>query len=261
MNEFKLSFVDAHLHLTDSAYANKVDYLLQIARRENVNYLVTNSMDLESSSASIALAANNPIVYAAVGIHPWNALSLKENDVECINRLVHEKGNLVLAIGEIGLDKSYTRNANSLDIQRQLFERQLDLAEEMDLPVIVHSRDASRDIIEILESHNQKRVILHWYTGPTEYIKEICDKGWMLSVGPSILYSRRVREIVAIIPMSSLLTETDGPVAYRGPLLGRDTTPEFIRIVVNEVARISNNTFYEVANQILENFNRFFRVA
>jgi TatD DNase family protein len=254
-------FIDAHIHLADPDYEHRVERVLEIARKENVVALVANSMNLKTSGVSVRLAISNPaLVYAAVGIHPWNAQRVEFDEFGGIEVLVRQKRNQILAIGEIGLDKSYAKTPDNFAEQRRFFEKQLSLAEETNLPVIVHSRSCSREVLDTLSSYNSKRVLMHWYSGPLEYVKEMCDKGWMLSFGPSIFYSKTIREIMSKIPVVSLLTETDGPVAYRGPFEGRETTPEFIRLVVEEIARILNSDHQTVADQILENFYRFFGV-
>lgn len=256
-----LSLIDAHIHLADSAYADRIDFLLEVARKENIVALVANSIDLETSKASVTLSIRNPsLVYAAVGLHPWNAQTADSEEVNQIRELVQEKRNRIVAIGEIGLDKSYAKTPDHFEQQRRFFEKQLDVAKRMNLPVIVHSRSSAKEVLDIAESYDQKKVLMHWYSGPLEYVKDICDRGWVLSFGPSILYSKRIREIVSKVPLESLLTETDGPVKYRGPFMEKETTPEFIRPVVEEVARILNKDPRALADQILENFDRFFEV-
>jgi TatD DNase family protein len=257
-----LSLIDAHIHLADSAYAKRIDFLLEVARKENVVALVANSMDLETSKASVALSVRNPsLVYAAVGMHPWNAQTADSEEANQIRLLVQDERSRIVAIGEIGLDKSYAKAPNHFEQQRRFFENQLDLAKRMNLPVIVHSRSSAKEVLDILNSYDQKKVLMHWYSGPLEYVKHICDSGWALSFGPSILYSKRIREIISKVPLESLLTETDGPVKYRGPFVEKETTPEFIRPVVEEVASILNKDPHEVADQILENFRHFFGVG
>ena len=254
-------FVDVHIHLADSAYAGKVNALLETARKENVVALVANSVDLETARVSVTLSKCTPeLVYAAVGVHPWNAQTTKSEEVSQIDNLVQETKGQIIAVGEIGLDKSYAKTSEHFEQQRWFFEKQLDLAERMGLPVIVHSRSSARDVLDTLKSRNLKKVLMHWYSGPVEYVKEICGSGWTLSLGPSVLYSGRVREVALKASLESILTETDGPVTYRGPFLGKETTPEFVRPVVEEIARLSRTDFGTISNQILENFYRFFEV-
>ncbi len=254
-------FVDVHIHLADPAYANKVESLLDIARRENVAALVGNSMDLDTSKASVDLSLRNlPLVYAAVGLHPWSAQTAQIEEVNRIEALVREKRDHVFAIGEVGLDRSYAKTEDKLEQQHRIFKRQLELAERMNLPVIVHSRNSAREVLDTLKSYAQKRVLMHWYTGPLEYVRYIADNGWSLSFGPSIFYSSKVREIVSKASLECLLTETDGPVTYRGPFQGRETTPEFIPPMVEEAAQLLGMDSTKLADRMLENFNRLFGV-
>jgi TatD DNase family protein len=260
-NRTGFSLVDVHIHLADAAYLDKTDFLLDIARKENVVALVANSMDLETSNASVALSVRNPsLVYAAVGLHPWNAQDAAYEVVDRIEMLIREMRNHIIAIGEIGLDKSYAKTPDQFEQQRRFFDKQLDLADRMNLPVIVHSRASAKEVLDALNSRDVKKVLMHWYSGPIEYLEDVCDRGWTISFGPSILFSKRIREIIAKVPLECLLTETDGPVRYRGPFLESETTPRFIRIVVEEAARILRTEPETLADQILNNFYRFFEV-
>ncbi|HIE18300.1 TPA: TatD family deoxyribonuclease, partial [Candidatus Bathyarchaeota archaeon] len=165
-----------------------------------------------------------------------------------------------VAIGEIGLDSIYVMKGEMQRFQRQVFHEMLRLAEKSSLPVIIHSRGAAREIAEILTSYNLKRILFHWFSTPRELLPKLIERGYYITEGPPVLYSRRIRENVKIAPLENLLTETDGPVRFLGPFKDKITTPAFIPIVVEEIAKLKGMKPVEAAVQIYKNFLNFFDV-
>jgi TatD DNase family protein len=258
-----MRFVDAHVHLSDKEYDGKVEAIIEDARKSNVIALVSNSMNYESSLLSLQLAEQNPgLVYAALGIHPWNIQLLSSNEMEQILDLIHKQEccrEKVVAIGEVGLDFSYGKK-QVVDLQIKVFNEMLQAAEKLSLPVIVHSRRTAPKILSILPSFNVEKVLFHWFSGPIELLPKIVEKGYYVSEGPPSVYSRRTREIVRLVPLSRLLTETDGPVRFGGPFYGKLTTPSFIPQVVKAIAEVKEMKETDVGDQILQNFTDFFGV-
>jgi len=260
-----MKFADAHIHLSDPEYSPILDKIIGDAKKSNVVALVSNSMDLETSKRSIQLAKKNlGLVFAAIGIHPWNAQRLTEDELETtlefIRNLNEELKRHVVAIGEIGLDFMYVMKEEQQKFQRRIFNEMLHLAEELSLPAIIHSRGAASEIAEILTSYNLRKVLFHWFSTPRELIPELIGRGYYISEGPPVLYSRRIRENVKAIPIENLLTETDGPVRFWGPFKGKITTPAFVPLVVDEIAKLKGMKLEEAAAQIYENFINFFGV-
>jgi TatD DNase family protein len=256
-----MKLIDAHIHLSDAEYAKCTEELVTDARSSDVVALVSNSMDLETSIGSLKLAEKHPgHVYPALGIHPWNVNSLKENELEDTVQLIHEQSRkkAVAAIGEIGLDYKYeTIWAKQLTV----FDKMLHLAEELDLPVIVHSRGTTAQIVDMLPSYNLKRVLLHWFSHPMSALYKAVDHGYFITEGPPVAYSNGIREVVKKVPLTNLLTETDGPVTYRkSPYNGQLTRPSFIRTVVEAVAEVKGMAVADVAEQIARNFEGFFNI-
>jgi len=256
-----MKLVDAHIHLSDKEYAEHTDELVADAKRSDVIALVSNSMDLETSHGSLKLAEKYPgMVYPALGIHPWNVNVLKENELEETLKLIseqHEKKS-VTAIGEIGLDYKYeTIWAKQL----MVFDKMLHLAEALALPVIIHSRGTTAQIVDMLPSYNLKRVLLHWFSHPMSALSKAVDHGYFITDGPPVAYSNGIREVVKKVPLSNFLTETDGPVTYRKhPFNGQLTKPSFIRTVVEAVAEVKQMAVADVAEQIVKNFENFFNI-
>jgi TatD DNase family protein len=256
-----MKLVDAHIHLSDAEYAKCTDELVAEAKSSNVVALVSNSMDLETSIGSLKLAEKYPgEVYPALGIHPWNVNMLKENELEETLKLISEQSqkNAVVAIGEIGLDYKYE---TIWDKQLMVFDKMLRLAEKLDLPAIIHSRGTTAKIVDMLPSYNLKRVLLHWFSHPMSALYKAVDHGYFITEGPPVAYSNGIRHVVKKVPLTNLLTETDGPVTYyKPPFNGKLTRPAFIRTVVEAVAEVKNMAVVDVADQIAKNFENFFNI-
>ncbi len=256
-----MKFIDAHVHLTDEEYAGQTEALIADAQTTGVAALVSNSMDLQTSQKSIRLREQYPsLVYAALGIHPWNVNVLKPHELEDTLHLIQDEAanGKVSAIGEIGLDIKYER---IWDKQMAVFTEMLHAAEELALPVIIHSRGTTARIVEMLPSYNLKHVLLHWFSYPITALHEAVSHGYFITEGPPATYSPGIREVIAQTPLTNLLTETDGPVKYyKPPFNGQMTKPSYIRNVVEAVAEIKKMPVEIVAEQIASNFEAFFNV-
>ncbi|MEM2567178.1 MAG: TatD family hydrolase, partial [Candidatus Bathyarchaeia archaeon] len=145
--------------------------------------------------------------------------------------------------------------------QLKVFDEMLRLAEKLGLPVIVHSRGTTTQIVDMLPSYNLRRVLLHWFSNPISVLPKAIEMGYYISEGPPTAYSSGIREIVKKVPATNLLTETDGPVRYfKSPFNGKITTPAFIPTVVNAIAEVKRVSVEEAADQIARNFEEFFGV-
>ena len=261
-----MKFVDAHVHLSDPEYEPHVGQVIEEAKESSVVALVSNSVNLQTSLQSIKLAKEHPkLVYAALGIHPWNVKELLPNELEQTVDIIlnHRKREEVLAIGEIGLDYKYVKGEEKevMAKQYEVFCRMLELSEKLSIPAIIHSRGAALEIMNLLSSYNLKRVLLHWFSSPIESLPEIVERGYYITEGPPTVFSSHTQDIIRRVPLTCLLTETDGPVRYsRPPFKGKMTTPAFIPIVVEAIARVRGEEKMEVAEQICKNFVDFFEV-
>jgi len=256
-----MKFVDAHVHLSDKEYAGDIDEIIAEAKDSNVVALVSNSMDYETSVGSLRLAETYPrMVYAALGIHPWNVKALTEDDLQQMLGLIstQKQNKALVAIGEIGLDYKYTK---IWDKQLMLFDNMLKLAENLDLPVIIHSRGTTAQIVEMLPSYNLRKVLLHWFSRPVSALTKAVKRGYYITEGAPTAYSNGIRDVVRRTPLTNLLTETDGPVRfYKSPFKGKRTTPAFIPTVVKAIAEVKSMDVEDVAAQIIQNFEEFFGV-
>ena len=255
----KMKLIDAHVHLSDTEYAGHIDELIADAKNAGVTALVTNSMDFKTCQNDVALAQKYPnLVYAALGIHPWNVNVLKENELEETIDFIQKQKNIIKAIGEIGLDYKYE---TVWEKQILVFDKMLHLAETLELPVIIHSRGTTDKIVEMLPSYRLKHVLLHWFSHPMAALYKAMDNGYFITEGPPVTYSNGIREVVENVPLTNFLTETDGPVTYwKQPYNGQLTKPSFIRNVVEAVAEIKKMKVEEVAEQIAKNSEAFFKI-
>jgi TatD DNase family protein len=198
------------------------------------------------------------LIFPALGIHPWNVNVLKSGELEETVDLIRKSSQrkIVAAVGEIGLDYKYESIWKE---QLFVFDKMLHLAEELDLPVIIHSRGTTDKIVEMLPSYDLKRVLLHWFSHPMSYLYKALEHGYSITEGPPVAYSNGIQEVVKKVPITNLLTETDGPVSYRKPPFnGQLTTPSFLRTVVESIAEVKSIPVDDVAEQIAKNFDNFF---
>jgi TatD DNase family protein len=256
-----MKFVDAHVHLSDKEYAEDIDEIIAEAKDSNVVALVSNSMDYETSVGSLTLAERYPgMVFAALGIHPWNVKALADDDLQQMVQLIstQKQNKALVAIGEIGLDYKYTK---IWDKQLMVFDSMLKLAENLDLPVIIHSRGTTAQIVEMLPSYKLRKVLLHWFSRPVSALTKAVERGYYITEGAPTAYSNGIRDVVRRTPLTNLLTETDGPVRfYKSPFKGKRTTPAFVPIVVEAIAEVKSMDVEDVAAQIIKNFEEFFGV-
>ncbi len=256
-----MKFVDAHIHLSDEEYSKCTNEIIADAKNSNVVALVSNSMDLKTSLESLKLAEKHQgMVYAALGIHPWTVKALTEVELQqTLDLIASQKENKTLvAIGEIGLDSKFEKIWNE---QLRVFNEMLHLAEKLSLPVIIHSRGTTAQIVDMLPSYNLSKVLLHWFSNPISALSKAMEKGYYITEGAPTVYSNGIRDVVERVPLSNLLTETDGPVRFfKSPFAGKRTTPAFIPTIVKAIAEIKNMEAADVAEQIIGNFEDFFGV-
>jgi TatD DNase family protein len=254
-----MRLIDAHVHLSDAEYTGHIDELIADAKSGGIVALMTNAMDLKSCQNDLTLTQKYPeLVHAALGIHPWNVNFLKESELEDTINFILENKAYVKAIGEIGLDNKYE---TTWDKQTAVFDKMLHLAEQLNVPVIIHSRGTTEMIVEMLPSYRVKKVLLHWFSYPITALSKAMDAGYFITEGPPATYSNGIREVIEKANLTNLLTETDGPVTYwKKPYNGQLTKPSYIQNVVAAIAEIKKQPIEEVSEQIIKNFETFFNI-
>lgn len=254
-----MSYVDAHLHLADVGYQGQVESIIRDETNRKVKFLLSNGTDYQTSIETIELARRYAgRVLAAVGVHPMTVVrgdrELRLGDFEnlvCANKF-H-----VTAIGEVGMDGQYSQDEHKKQRQLEAFRFFLTLAERNRMPVVIHSRLAVDEVFQTLSSFNLSRVLMHWYSGPVDKLGLIQDRGYLISVGPSISYSKSIIEIARKADLRTILTETDGPVNYHGQFEGKKTQPSFVVEVVRKIAEVRAEQPEKIRDAIWQNFLRF----
>lgn len=252
-------FIDSHAHLDDKRFDADRDRIIKSLKDNKVDYVFNIGADLKTSEASVALANKYDNIYAVVGVHPHAA---KEVDLKTIERLrTLSQERKVIAIGEIGLDYYYDNSPR--DIQVKWFKEQIELAKEVDLPIVIHTRDAAQETFDILKVHAKDHpVIMHCYSGSVEMAEEYVKLGYYISLaGPLTFKNARVpREVVEKIPMDRLLIETDCPYLTPTPYRGKRNEPMFVRYVAEAMAEIKGISIEDVGRITTENVKKAFRM-
>jgi TatD DNase family protein len=250
--------VDTHLHLTDERLAPEAADIVQRAREAGVAWMVTVATHLDDVESVLALASSLEGVYATVGIHPHSASTFDERSIDRLAELArHPK---VVAIGETGLDFFYDNSPR--DAQRLSFLRQLELAREMDLPVVVHSRDADDELREMITGVGWNRGVLHCFSGGRELMDDALALGWYISFAGMITFPKwDSTELLRAVPLDRLLVETDSPYLAPVPHRGKRNEPAFVRLIASRAAEIRGEDPEEVALATTRNASGFYRVS
>lgn len=248
--------VDTHIHLYDEKYEDIIDEVIKSAIDKGVKRIIVNGIDKNTSIKSIKLANKYDYLYAAIGLHPSEINSNEENDLSWIYDLA--KDDKVIAIGEIGLDYYWDKTYN--DLQKEIFIKQIKIANELNLPVIVHSRDAHKDTFDIMKKY-QTKGILHCYQSSLELAKEYVKLGYFLGIGGVLTFknSKVIKDVVKEISIDYLLTETDGPYLTPSPFRGKLNRPEYISYIINEISNIKNLDKDVIEEKIFNNYKRLFK--
>jgi TatD DNase family protein len=246
-------FTDSHCHLTMS----NADANLAAARNAGVRGFVVPGTKLDDAPQAVAIAQQNEDVWAAVGFHPHDAKDCDEAAFAEIARLAREER--VVAIGECGLDYHYMHSTRETQIA--VFERHIALAKELDKPIIVHNRESTEDMVDVL-TRSGARGILHSYTESLDVAKKLVDHGWAISFSGIVTFRNAdaLREVARGLPHDAVLIETDTPYLAPVPYRGRDNEPAYVVVIAELLAKLWNVPVEEVAAQTTANFERVFSV-
>jgi TatD DNase family protein len=251
--------IDTHCHLDFPAFEPDRDQVIRRALDAGINYFINIGATLESSTASCALAHKYPEVYASVGVHPHDADTFDQKAEAKLKQLASEKK--VVAIGETGLD--YYRNLSSQDNQKQAFIKQIALAKDLKLPLVIHSRQAENDCLQIIKSALPLRAVVHCFSGDENFLKECLNCGFFISYTCNITYKKsdNLREMVKLTPLDKLMLETDAPYLSPEGFRGKRNEPFQIKLLANQVSQIKGVSFEEIANRTTQNAKDFFKLS
>ena len=250
--------VDSHAHLDLPEFDNDRNEVIKRAKEGGIDYILTIGINSESCSKAIKLADSYDFIYASIGIHPHDAKDVNENTYAVLKSLANNKK--VLAFGEIGLD--FYRNLSPKGIQIKRFREQINLANELKLPIIIHNRDAHKETLEILKEEGAKSLggIIHCFSGDYSMANSCIDMGFYISIPGTITFPKAVelQEIVKKLPLSKILIETDCPFLTPVPYRGKRNEPSFVRYVAEKIASLKDTSFEEVAEITSKNFRSLF---
>ena len=248
---------DTHAHYDDEAFDEDREILLSSLKGRGVSLVIDCGCDAASSKKAIELSDKYDFIYAAVGIHPHEAEEADENDLNEIRRLLKHKK--AVAIGEIGLDYHY--DFSPRELQKEYFEKQIVLAKELDMPIIVHDREAHEDTLALLRKYKPKGV-LHCFSGSVESAKEIISLGMYIGLGGAVTFknARKPLEVAEFVPLDRLLLETDAPYMTPVPFRGKRNDSSLIPYTAIKIAEVKGIDPQMVVNAANENGKRLFGI-
>ena len=250
---------DTHAHYDDEQFDADREELLDSMAEQGVGTIVNVSASYPSCEQVTEMVQKYPFMYAAVGVHPDHVGDLNEETFARMKKLF--ANDKVIAVGEIGLD--YYWDNESHDLQKAWFLRQLELARELDLPVLIHSREAAADTMDIMKEHAEGMSgVIHCYSYSKEMAREYVKMGFYIGVGGVVTFknARKLKETVVEIPLTSIVLETDCPYLAPEPNRGKRNNSAYIRYVAEEIAKIKGITYEEVVAQTEENARKMYRL-
>ncbi|GMB10081.1 TatD DNase family protein [Thermolongibacillus altinsuensis] len=252
---------DTHAHLNAAQFEEDVEEVIERARAEGVSHIVVVGFDRPTIARAMELAESYDFIYAAVGWHPVDAVDMTDDDLIMIEKLTsHPK---VVALGEMGLD--YYWDKSPKDIQKEVFRKQIRLAKKVKLPIIIHNREATADIIEILREENAAEVggIMHCFSGSLEVARQCIEMNFYISFGGPVTFknAKKPKEVAKEIPLEHLLIETDCPYLTPHPFRGKRNEPSYVKYVAEAIAELKGITWEEVAQKTSDNAKRLFGIV
>jgi len=255
-----IKFIDSHVHLDDERFDDDREQLIKSLKENNIELVLNAGADLKTSLNSVELSQKYDFIYAAVGCHPHDTKYMNDDTMNIFRDL--SKNKKVLAIGEIGLDYYYDNSDR--ETQKKWFREQIRLAKELDMPYIVHDRDAHEDILRIMkeEHYDGSRGILHCFSSSVEMAMEFIKLGFYISLGGPVTFKKaKTPKLVAKeIPLNNLLIETDCPYLTPEPFRGKRNNPSLVSYVAEEIALIKDIPVEKVAEQTSINFKKLFNL-
>lgn len=244
---------DTHMHVNVDQFTEDREATIQRAFDAGVSYMVVVGFDRETIPLAIEIAEQYETIYAAVGWHPVDAIDMTEADLTWIEELsTHPK---VVAIGEMGLDYHWDKSPK--DVQKEVFRKQIQLAKKVNMPIIIHNREATEDIIEILQTENAQMVggIMHCYNDSIDYVQACLDMNFYISLGGTVTFKNAPlpKEVAVQIPLDRLLVETDAPFLAPHPNRGKRNEPAYVKLVAEKIAELREMKFTEISEKTTQN--------
>ncbi|MGG3559936.1 TatD family hydrolase [Peribacillus frigoritolerans] len=251
---------DTHVHVNAEQFNEDLEDVIDRAKEAGVDNMVVVGFDRPTIIRAMELIETYDFMYAAVGWHPVDAIDMTEDDLQWIEELSnHPK---VVAIGEMGLDYHWDKSPK--DVQMEVFRKQIRLAKKVGLPIIIHNREATADIVNILKEEEASRVggIMHCFSGSAETALECINMNFYISLGGPVTFknAKKPKEVAAAVPLDRLLIETDCPYLAPHPYRGKRNEPSYVKLVAEQIAEIKQLTFEEVSQATTENAKKLFGI-
>ncbi|MGX1266570.1 TatD DNase family protein [Rossellomorea marisflavi] len=251
---------DTHVHLNAEQFDEDVEEVIARAKEAGVENMVVVGFDRPTIERAMELVETYDFLYASVGWHPVDAIDMKDEDLDWIEEWTkHPK---VVALGEMGLDYHWDKSPE--DVQKDVFRRQIRLAKKVKLPIIIHNREATQDIVDILKEEGASEVggIMHCFSGSPEVAKECVDMNFYISLGGPVTFknARKPKEVAREIPLEKLLVETDCPYLAPHPNRGKRNEPAYVRLVAEQIAELKEISIEEVEAATTRNAKKLFNI-
>lgn len=251
---------DTHVHVNARQFFEDREETIQRAFDAGVEYMVVVGFDRETIPLAIEIAEQYETIYAAVGWHPVDAVDMVDDDLTWIKQLAaHPK---VVAIGEMGLDYHWDKSPK--EIQKEVFRKQIKLAKEVNMPIIIHNREATEDIIEILKAENASEVggIMHCYNDSVDYVQACLDMNFYISLGGPVTFKNATmpKEVAVEVPLDHLLVETDAPFLAPHPNRGKRNEPAYVKLVAEKIAELRGMRLDELSEITTKNAFSLFHI-
>ncbi len=263
-----MNLVDIHVHLDHEQYKKDLDEVIDRAKKAGVKHIITSGVNSVTNRTILEIASKYDIVHPSFGLYPIDALAkeieageatgfardLEHFDINKEIEWIIENKDKCAAIGEVGLDFNWGKEHEKK--QKENFQKVIEMAEKIKKPIIVHTRKAELDVVEMLEASKIKDIILHCFCGRKHLVKRAADNGWNFSIPPIIVRLQQFQIMAEIVNISHLLTETDGP--YLSPYPGKRNEPAFVAETIKKIAEIKGMTEEDTANNVFMNYQRLF---
>ena len=248
--------IDTHAHL--DMYENPLE-VFRAAQKEGIKKVIIPSVEIQYFEKVIKIAESDDDLYCMLGIFPTEAKTWDDGIIEKIRELAVNKK--VVAIGEVGLD--YYWDKTFVEEQKDIFIKQIQIANELNLPIVIHDRDAHKDCFDILKQYNKgSKVLFHCFSGSPEFALECVKEGWYIALGGVVTFKNAVKakEVAKIVPLSHLVFETDSPYLTPVPYRGKENQPAYVKYAAEEIAKLREMDFDELCSVTSENAEKFFGI-
>jgi len=262
-----MKLIDVHAHLEVKDFEKDLDKVIENARTAGVKMIIASGVNPSTNRKVLEISEKYDLVKVSFGLYPLDAISnqldstsddaeryVERFDVDEELAWIEENADKCVAIGEVGLDYKVVEGKD--DLQKEVFEKIIALAKKIDKPLIIHSRKAELDAIDMLESAGVKKVVMHCFCGKKSLIKRCVELGWFFSVPPKITILEHFKMMVELVPLEQLLTETDAPLM--SPVVGERNEPANVAVTIKEIAKIKGLSEEKVSEQIFKNAEELF---